>query len=72
MIVVFQLCLKVMSGKMRQLKLLAIRTQEKQTQIKLAKQGIQVLKSKIDALALKSHVPSSNNRRLKLGGKWGE
>jgi hypothetical protein len=26
----------------------------------------------IDAPALKSHVPSSNNRRLKLGGKWGE
>jgi hypothetical protein len=31
-----------------------------------------VLKSKIDAPALKSHVPSSNNRRLKLGGKEGE
>jgi hypothetical protein len=31
-----------------------------------------VLKSKIDAPALKSHVPTSNNRRLKLGGKGGE
>jgi hypothetical protein len=31
-----------------------------------------VLKSKIDAPALKSHVPSSNNRRLKLGDKGGE
>jgi hypothetical protein len=31
-----------------------------------------VLKSKIDAPALKSHVPSSNNQRLKLGGKGGE
>jgi hypothetical protein len=28
-----------------------------------------VLKSKIDAPALKSHVPNSNNQRLKLGGK---